>query len=901
MSIILRITNAGRAALVNAQRDGTNAVRVASVGVSPNALVASPVATTLPGEVKRIATISGGATAADVIHVTVRDESTDTYTMRSFALYLADGTLFAIYGQNDPIIEKSAAALLLLAIDATLVDVSAANVTFGDSNFMNPAATTETAGVVELATVAEARAGGDATRALTPATGKASLIDWLGYTPANRAGDTFTGPIAVRHAGLNLGLTIAQIGTGYGFIQLGEAAETARNWHVGSGGDGRLVCYQGSWGSGIERFVVASASITFNGGAVWHAGNDGAGSGLDADLLDGLQASQFVRSDLSSSVSPNVSIDFSNTAFGGSLRLGGNGYTVNGQRASVVATDGTLHFDAAANLPIHLNYYSGSGVNFGNGASGVVASIGRTGVLQAAELRAPIVKRSGLDLFGPDNDGAGSGLDADLLDGRHASDFALLTGATFSGDLALAGTVVLRSAPYPKSYLQLNDGVQGIRLMTEGGLILGAGSGQIQVINSSLNFNGGAVWHAGNDGAGSGLDADLLDGLQASQFVRSDVSSTLTPNVALDFSNTAFGGSLRLGGNGYTANGLRASIVATNGTLHFDASADLPIHLNYYSGSGVNFGNGASGVVASISKTGVLQAAELRATIVKRNGLDLFGPDNDGAGSGMDADLLDGRDGAWYGDIPGRLGYTPANRAGDTFTGPVAIRHAALSLGLTIAQAGTGYGFLQLGESAEAARNWHVGSSGDGRLVWYQGSWGGGGERFALTATSISFNGAAIWNASNDGAGSGLDADLLDGWHRDDIRRWGNLLDLPASFAPSAHSHGAADLAPAFASRLFASDGYQVLPGGLILQWCTGGMVSSGVESATNLLFPIAFPNACLQATVSTQLDFSTTAGDAFYQIAGTPSTTGVVVQRQYTGGGRDERPSAPRVFAIGY
>lgn len=42
----------------------------------------------------------------------------------------------------------------------------------------------------------------------------------------------------------------------------------------------------------------------------------------------------------------------------------------------------------------------------------------------------------------------------------------------------------------------------------------------------------------------------------------------------------------------------------------------------------------------------------------------------DGAGSGVDADLLDGQQGSYYENIPARLGYTPANRAGDTFTGP---------------------------------------------------------------------------------------------------------------------------------------------------------------------------------------------------------------------------------------
>lgn len=35
-------------------------------------------------------------------------------------------------------------------------------------------------------------------------------------------------------------------------------------------------------------------------------------------------------------------------------------------------------------------------------------------------------------------------------------------------------------------------------------------------------------WHSGNDGTGSGLDADLLDGLQASQFLRSDATDSFT-------------------------------------------------------------------------------------------------------------------------------------------------------------------------------------------------------------------------------------------------------------------------------------------------------------------------------------------------------------------------------------
>jgi hypothetical protein len=58
-----------------------------------------------------------------------------------------------------------------------------------------------------------------------------------------------------------------------------------------------------------------------------------------------------------------------------------------------------------------------------------------------------------------------------------------------------------------------------------------AGTGQ-------LTYGGNIVWHAGNDGVGSGLDADLLDGLNSSDFAR--VSAELFANGAFIQSNAAF-------------------------------------------------------------------------------------------------------------------------------------------------------------------------------------------------------------------------------------------------------------------------------------------------------------------------------------------------------------------------
>jgi hypothetical protein len=50
-------------------------------------------------------------------------------------------------------------------------------------------------------------------------------------------------------------------------------------------------------------------------------------------------------------------------------------------------------------------------------------------------------------------------------------------------------------------------------------------------LNKEVKINGNQVWNAGNDGSGSGLDADTVDGLQASQFLRSDTSDTMSGNL----------------------------------------------------------------------------------------------------------------------------------------------------------------------------------------------------------------------------------------------------------------------------------------------------------------------------------------------------------------------------------
>lgn len=71
----------------------------------------------------------------------------------------------------------------------------------------------------------------------------------------------------------------------YGYLQLGNITSTAEEQRGIIGG------YSGAGLDSLDIRVkssVLSNAVTINDNTVWHAGNDGSGSGLDADLLDGV-------------------------------------------------------------------------------------------------------------------------------------------------------------------------------------------------------------------------------------------------------------------------------------------------------------------------------------------------------------------------------------------------------------------------------------------------------------------------------------------------------------------------------------------------------------------------------------------------------------------------------------
>lgn len=168
MPITFILTNAGKAAIVAANNTGTNPVTINRVGVGSASWTPTAAATALNTEIKKISAIGGAAVADDTIHVTASDTSSDVYTVKEIGLFLTDGTLLAVYSQPTAIITKGADTVALIAADLVITGLPAGSVTVGDVTFDYPQATQTVKGVAEIATTAEAQAGTDDERILTP-------------------------------------------------------------------------------------------------------------------------------------------------------------------------------------------------------------------------------------------------------------------------------------------------------------------------------------------------------------------------------------------------------------------------------------------------------------------------------------------------------------------------------------------------------------------------------------------------------------------------------------------------------------------------------------------------------------------------------------------------------------
>lgn len=166
--ILIKLTTAGRAALVSPGNTGTAKRLVVSIGVATAAFTHKDDLAKLPNERKRLQTIAGVNVAPDTIHVTIQDDTDDRYTMFGFGLYLDNGVLLGTVSSAVAIAEKAPAAIMLVAADIKFETADATLLVFGDASFANPPATEERMGIIELATAEETGAGEDDSRAVTP-------------------------------------------------------------------------------------------------------------------------------------------------------------------------------------------------------------------------------------------------------------------------------------------------------------------------------------------------------------------------------------------------------------------------------------------------------------------------------------------------------------------------------------------------------------------------------------------------------------------------------------------------------------------------------------------------------------------------------------------------------------
>jgi len=390
-------------------------------------------------------------------------------------------------------------------------------------------------------------------------------------------------------------------------------------------------------------------------------------------------------------------------------------------------------------------------------------------------------------------------------------------------------------------------------------------------MTGDLTIKGNKAWHAGNDGAGSGLDADLLDGQSGSFYQNAgNLNAGIVPTARLSGTyNISISGNAATAtnanyassaGNADTVDGKHASDFALSGHTHGQyvqktgdtMTGDLDISKGkaWFTlkslTSGANDNEQAAGI--SIGESGKLGSAALHITytgdgyahigmgtvstaipayeairlkytdnIVRFfatptvSGNSIWHAGNDGAGSGMDADLLDGQHGAFYqnasnlstGVVPvarlsGTYGIsitgnaaTATNadkldgyhhdafvkKAGDTMTGNLTLQGTSINIQRPETSGGYARGmmFYSKDGSAVEAGIGMLGSGNNPPQALYMGfgisPWSSSAG-LTVTPTDITFKNNKVWHAGNDGSGSGLDADMLDGKHWTDIKNY---------------------------------------------------------------------------------------------------------------------------------
>ena len=550
----------------------------------------------------------------------------------------------------------------------------------------------------------------DYLRYVTPAQFRVQVID--GYYPTTTGGNASgTWPISV--SGSATSVTFAAAGNivyganGYGTTNLGFASMTNQKsgfYDVSSSGTPTSTWYSlvnmahyganhghqiaGSFYSAGDLYNRNNNNTSLSAWAkIWNTANDGSGSGLDADLLDG------ANSDTAATANTIVKRD-------------GNGYINGVYFNSAIGISEALSHDwtkVYASTDNYIRSYSKSDFKVRMGLTKsdydrmdyTTITQYHTGANSHNDTTFDGLLQRGCGFIDNWNGGAGKPPTGSHYNGFQAMHYG-------NGSSYFHGMQMAMSAGNPGfTYLR--------------GWWANGGSG----------YGWQKIWTDGNDGSGSGLDADTVDGLQAASLLRSDASDTVaagvtyswtaTDTAGLVFTNTSYAKSLHIGGwSGSNTAGV-SRIRNSNDNLHMDAGSAGHMYLNHYCTGNVYI-----------------------------RGQTAWHAGNDGSGSGLDADLLDGQQGSYYAAASGLTSTTTtANaalpKAGGTTSGTI-------TLGTQNALVANNYGRGLFGLYS-ATRYQHVWSMGTAYKTSDDGT--SYGNMYGLTYTHTNIGTATNQSISN--------------------------------------------------------------------------------------------------------------------------------------------------------
>ena len=385
----------------------------------------------------------------------------------------------------------------------------------------------------------------------------------------SNAADTASERITFTANSTNSWDTIATSSGSQGGLEIynsGSGTDAFMTFHVG----GDYACYFGLDG-GTNKLSVGGWSMGANSYEIYHSGNKpslatlGFTGATNANYITNNNQLTNGAGYYASGSSPT----FANAYTNGWWRNNDAGeglYNQNTTKHFYSASTSYWHIDSGAGLIFYDQYNSSAGgstgrkgyVYFDSSGFGLLSNDGSWAYRHNntyADIYGTIRRDATHTLWDSGNDGSGSGLDADTVDGVQAAN---LLGSHQTSNLTITNKGYYTTAtssqnqnsgvisygwgyqidgawsnPFPDIVFGYHTGMRFGGYYGYGGCrfyndhpsrstteLFSVGNGDNHVrVSNNLYIQGNTAWHSGNDGSGSGLDADTLDGNQASSFI----------------------------------------------------------------------------------------------------------------------------------------------------------------------------------------------------------------------------------------------------------------------------------------------------------------------------------------------------------------------------------------------